>query len=624
MRYLAILFCLIPAFAGEWKPVTSAELEMKAPKVDRNADAEAIFWEVRISDEQAGGYLQTSRYNYVRIKVFTERGRESAKVELTYYKKMNVSSIAGRTIKPDGRIVDMKKDAVFDTDVARGKTLRVRARTFTLPDVQPGDIIEYQWVQSESDTASNYLRLPLQRDIPVETVRYLIKPLALNLPGFGMKAWTYHAERVPFTQIAGGFTQMEYHNMPGFKEEPDMVPEDEVRSWVLIYYADNSERKPESYWPGIGKREYGAFQKDIKVNGDAKKTAAEATAAAKTDDEKAKALYGWLRKNIKNVNSEVSAEDRRSFKENRSTADTMKQGMGTGYDINTLYVALATAAGLDAHMALTGDRSQLFFKPAMTDTYFLRDELVAIRIGGEWKYYDPATPYLPCGFQTWSQQGTSALITDGKKPEWALPPLSKAADSVERHTAQFVLDAEGKLTGTVQTIYTGHLAVSERTDLYRKSAAEREQYLIDDLKHQFGNPEVTDVKWDGVEDAEKPLSVSYKLQLPNAIQRTGKRIFLQPGIFQRGMAARFPGSERQWPLYFRYAWSEQDEIAIEIPEGYEVDHADIPPMIKSNDTVEWKASAQIVGGKKLVYRRSFQFGNDGNIVLPKETYPTVK
>ena len=56
----------------------------------------------------------------------------------------------------------MKKDAVFDTDVAKGKTRHVRARTFTLPDVQPGDIIENQWTQGETDSASNYLRLPLQ------------------------------------------------------------------------------------------------------------------------------------------------------------------------------------------------------------------------------------------------------------------------------------------------------------------------------------------------------------------------------------------------------------------------------------------------------------------------------
>ena len=53
-----VCFCLIcpaTAFAGdEWRPVSPAELALKEPVVDKGADAEAIFWEVRLSDEVEG------------------------------------------------------------------------------------------------------------------------------------------------------------------------------------------------------------------------------------------------------------------------------------------------------------------------------------------------------------------------------------------------------------------------------------------------------------------------------------------------------------------------------------------------------------------------------------------
>jgi len=618
------LVCAFPAAAADWKPVTDAELQMKAPLVDKNADAEAIFWEVRVQDDHSGEYFQTTRSNYLRVKLFTERGREHAKVELEYFNKMAISGIAGRTIKPDGRIVEMKKDAVFDTEVAKGKTLHVRARTFTLPDVQPGDIIEYQWTQGETDTASNYLRLPLQRDIPVETVRYLVKPLALDIPNFGMRAWTFHADRVPMKQIAGGFTAIEYHNMAAFKAEPDMIPEDELRAWVLIYYADNEVRKPESYWPGVGRHEYGVYSKEIRVNGDAKKIAAEAAAGAKADEEKAKAIYSWVRKNVKNVNSEATAEERRAFKENRSSADTLKQGLGTGYDINIVFATLANAAGLDARIALTGDRSEMFFNPTLTDRYFLRDELVAVKIGTEWKYYDPATPWLRCGAQVWQQQGNVALITDGKTPEFVPVPIPKANESQEAHSAHLTIDAEGNVSGTMQMRYTGHLAVFERSQLFRKSVAEREQYVVDEMKSQFGNPEVTEIKWESIEDPEKTLTVSFKIALPNYVQRTGKRLFFQPAVFQHNLAARFPNSERTYPIYFHYPWSEVDVLTIEVPPGYEFDHPDVAAPIKAGDTVEWKAAARIADGNTLVYQRTFHFGNDGRIALGKEAYPDLK
>ena len=51
-----------------------ADLASKTPLVDKEADAEAIFWEVRIDDGAADELVFT---NYVRVKVFNERGKES-------------------------------------------------------------------------------------------------------------------------------------------------------------------------------------------------------------------------------------------------------------------------------------------------------------------------------------------------------------------------------------------------------------------------------------------------------------------------------------------------------------------------------------------------------------------
>ena len=73
------LFCLIalaamPALAQDWKPVDPADLALKAPVVEKDADAEAIFWEVRVDDSNP---YELSLKNYIRIKVFNERGRES-------------------------------------------------------------------------------------------------------------------------------------------------------------------------------------------------------------------------------------------------------------------------------------------------------------------------------------------------------------------------------------------------------------------------------------------------------------------------------------------------------------------------------------------------------------------
>src|ERR1044071_4932825 len=117
------IFCFIvsaatPALAGEnWKPVDPAELGLKAPAVEKEADAEAIFWEVYIDDSQP---YELSLKNYVRIKVFNERGRDSqSKIELPYYGNYQIKDVAARVIKADGTIVELKKEDVFDRTVVK-------------------------------------------------------------------------------------------------------------------------------------------------------------------------------------------------------------------------------------------------------------------------------------------------------------------------------------------------------------------------------------------------------------------------------------------------------------------------------------------------------------------------
>ncbi len=83
------LFCLFSigsqtVFAQDkaWREISPAELQMKTPKVEPDADAEVIFWEVRVDDSSAEELVMK---HYVRVKVFTERGREKySKVDIPF------------------------------------------------------------------------------------------------------------------------------------------------------------------------------------------------------------------------------------------------------------------------------------------------------------------------------------------------------------------------------------------------------------------------------------------------------------------------------------------------------------------------------------------------------------
>src|SRR5262249_35849647 len=146
--------------------------------VEKDADAEVIFWEIYIDD--AGEDLVFN--NYIRIKVFTERGKESqSTVELPYRGNRRLVDIAGRTIKPDGSIVELKKDSIFDRTVVRAGGLTLKVGSFAIPAVDPGSVIEYRWKEVRPGTMANYIRLYFQREIPVQLVRYHLKPLRADI-----------------------------------------------------------------------------------------------------------------------------------------------------------------------------------------------------------------------------------------------------------------------------------------------------------------------------------------------------------------------------------------------------------------------------------------------------------
>lgn len=148
-----------------WREVTSAELQMKSPKVDPDADAEAIFWEVRIDDSSDENLTIK---HYVRVKIFTERGREKySKFDVPFTKGTKIKDLEARIIQPDGSAAEITKDEIFEREIVKASGVKVKAKSFAVPNIAPGVIVEYRYTEAISDAGAKGMRLQFQRDIPV-------------------------------------------------------------------------------------------------------------------------------------------------------------------------------------------------------------------------------------------------------------------------------------------------------------------------------------------------------------------------------------------------------------------------------------------------------------------------
>jgi len=130
----------------------------------------------------------------------------------------------------------LKKDGIFERLTAKAGGLKIKTTSFASPGVAPGVTVEYGWLERQDEELANYVHLPLQREFPVQTVRYHIKPLANPYFPFSMRAQTFNIRQPPFEAEPGGFVGPTFTNVPAAHEEPDMPPESEVSPWILIYW----------------------------------------------------------------------------------------------------------------------------------------------------------------------------------------------------------------------------------------------------------------------------------------------------------------------------------------------------------------------------------------------------
>ena len=617
-----------PILAVDWRPVIPEELARKTPKLEPGADAEAIFWDVHIEDRLSGGDLSLSLNHYVRIKIYTERGKERfATIEIPRYGKHQISEVAARTLKTGGSIVDVKKDSIFDRELVKTKGAKISGITFAAPGLEAGDIIEYRYRETRKNEVADHMRLYFQRELPMWTVTYHVKPLQVPWLPYSMRSLAFQCNVPAFEKEAGGFYSTSLHDVPAFKEEPAMPPEDNLRAWALIYYEEDRKLSPEQFWKQTGKQDYVSFKPWMKIDGLVKSTAAEIVGGIGKPADRLVALETFCRTKVKHVNSspfEMAAGDRKKVKENRSPGETLKQMAGEPIDINLLFAALAGAAGFEARMARVADRGDAFFSPKLATTYFLRCCIVAVGLEGKWVFLDPASQYLESGMLAWQQEGVKALVSDPKEGFFADTEFSDAYRSRKIRHAEFKLLEDGTIEGKVRYTLTGHSARDEKLAFTDSTPQQRDDAWKERLQARLSSAELSDLRIPPI-DPGGAMSVSYAIRVPGYALRTGKRILIQPAFFERNGKPPFAEPSRKWAIYFHYTWSEDDDVYIDLPSGWVLDK----PLVPRNSTLggmgEYRVEVlKTSDGQRLIYKRHFYWGKDGKILLPAAAYPQLR
>lgn len=619
LDFAARLALFFPSFTGlgapaatfAWKPIGPEEFALKAPIVEPDADAEALFWEIRLEDDISGyGARRTTYEHYLRVKVFTEKGKESvSRVDLPYVGENRILDIQARTTKPDGTTATLAKDGVFDRTIVKAGGVSVKAKSFALPAVVPGAIVEYRWKETRWSGAAPYVPVSLQREIPVQKVSLTIR--VLSSEKVAIKTRAFRCQPTPFIKEKEGSTTT-VTMVPALREEPFMPPTDVVRAWVLLYYFDDDDdENPDVFWKKYGKSVFESFRPSMKPNGNVRRTATQVIGDATDPEEKLRRLFEACRTRVKNVLAPANGytpEARAKLKRNVDPDDTLDRGYGTPLDVNLLFASLAQAAGFDARVALLGDRERFFFNSSLAHTYFLSTYNIAVKVGEAWRFFDPGDWFLPWGSLRWQEEVSQALITDPKEPIFVRTPLSPPEKTVRGRKATLTLASDGTLEGDVVVELSGHAARDERVQRYGETKEEREKRHREAVQARMPNAEVTNVTFGGLDGSEPVATWRYHVRVPGFGARTSKRLVFSPAFFQNGVPALFPASDRRFEIYFPYAFVERDEIRLEVPAEFAFESTAWAEPFSIAGVGDYGAGVALESdGRTLAFTRSVRF-----------------
>jgi transglutaminase-like putative cysteine protease len=618
-------FCVPAAQADTgWEPVTPAELALAHPTVDPDADAEALFWTVRVEDHVDTDLLSV-REHYLRVKVFTQNGAQTwSKRDIDFADHdVRILDLAARTIEPDGSVRVLDPHAIAEETVVKVGHQRTKRISFAFPGVQPGSIVEYRYTEYRRGNDILVDWFPLQLTIPVQRVTYRVH--ALSIPGLVARELILHAAHTSTTP-SGDVYETTALNQPAFTTEPDMPPELQELAFLVLFYTTDQEDTPEAYWPAIGRGYADWFKGVTDPDGAMRHTAADLTRDAPSDRERVRRIAEWVRSTYTIVRSVSDDTLRAHHMHNRSNARAAWKQHDLDYsDALLVFAAMVRAAGLEARWVKVPSRSELFFDRRMLNEGFLQSYQIAVRLEGRWVTFDPITQYLPWDMESWDEEATLGLLCDADSSDFIETALSPPERTGRARRADFELKEDGTLEGTVRIVYSGHWNAEQRSRLEDLGVGGSDS-LVSDAETAVGaDIRVSDVRIANPAALNQPLDVTGHIVMPGFAPVTGKRILLEPAVFYAHARPRYLTATRRHPVYYPYAWSELDTISVRLPEGWKVGKVASVEPLAATGVADYAADTMVSDdGRTILFVRRFRMGIDGSIYFQTRYYPGVK
>ncbi|MFV8226599.1 DUF3857 domain-containing protein [Christiangramia aquimixticola] len=513
-----------------------------------------------------------------KIKILNKDGMDAATIEIPLSKssdgkkQVKIKDLKAYTYKLVNNI--MTKKSLSPQNVFTKDNGNYDLKTFTFPDVAPGDVLYYSY-KLVSPFVFDFKTWYFQEDIPKMHSEFTAKIPAnyeyhtVLFGGLKLSSndASVHENCISFNLTASMADCIEtvyaMDDIPAFKEEEFMTSAINYKSRIefelkQITRLDGYEIKYTKSWEDTDKeiRTSSNFGKQWKRDNLVDEILPEEIRALPNDLEKAKKIYYYVQENY-NWNGKYNIHQEMNLK------DIVKDHTGNVLAMNSLLHNLFDAEGFEVYPVMASTRNFGFpprTHPVLSEfNYFF----VHLNLDGKAYNLDVTENNLDFGRLPFRALNSYARLIDFENgSSW----IDIEPETYSNYVFREIIEVQpnGTSTGESTHLLGGYHALRFRNMIAETS----KENVFKNLSKPQSHTTTTKIDYVNLDDPEKQLQVKYELH--NKSQKIEDLIYLNPFSFKFFQKHPFNLEKRTYPIDFGYKDSYMYSAIITIPENYSV------------------------------------------------------
>ena len=466
-----------------------------------NEDAVILLDKGELFINRNEGFSYSTLSNHRIIKINNQRGASFANISIPYSSSTDISEIQARTIKPDGHILSVSSDDIYDVNLYPFFIFYsdVRAKRITMPGIEDGCIIEYKWKK----TVKNFTywdRWTFQHSIPTAISRYTV-----HVPS----DWTFNWKnqkcnvKPKTTILPDGFLQTyswELNNIGPLIPEIGMPPTSRVAKSILFSpYGLDSWDKIKSWYRDLAVNR-GLSSDKIKMFTN------QLVLGSHSDYEKLNKIYDFVRDKIRYISISIGIGGYQPH----FAEDILINRYGDCKDKATLIKAMANSQNINVDLVLISTHQN-----GKVDTSFAShiqfNHVIARAVVNDSLeiWMDATETFCPFDDLPYYDKNRNVIVVDNeKKHTWFQTPHSSSQENEIRNFWEITLKEKGNIVGRLKMAIKGSQALKIRKNIYHLKGDQKESHFAKMIIHKFPNAQIDSLKLINLDNFELPLKIN--------------------------------------------------------------------------------------------------------------------